>query len=205
MIKLGLTGGIASGKSTVCNTLRSLGAIIIDADLVAHRVIEPGQPAWQDIVDYFGREVLNADNFINRPALGEMVFDNPEKLIVLNRFTHPRVLEYYINTLAELEQSQRSAVVVLEIPLLFESRMNNLCDEVWVVWVDTETQIKRLIRRNGFDQATAVKRINIQMPLDDKARLADVIIDNSKPECEVSREVSSLFTDLLQKHKIRTC
>ena len=138
MYKLGITGGISSGKSTVACTLKELGAIVIDADEVAHRIIEPGQPAWQDIVDYFGPEVLDANNRIDRPRLGDMVFNDHEKLVMLNRFTHPRVIEYYRTTLAELAESNSAAVVVLEIPLLFESGMQNMCDEVWVIWLDED-------------------------------------------------------------------
>lgn len=199
MFKLGVTGGIASGKSTVTRTLRELGAIIIDADEVAHHIIEPGQPAWQDIIDYFGPEVLDADRSINRPRLGEIVFNDHEKLVMLNRFTHPRVYDYYRRVLGELEEASPSSVVVLEIPLLFESGMQNLCDQVWVIWLDEDTQVRRLMERNGFSREAALNRIHIQMPLEEKARRADLVIDNTRSMADVAGLVRQHFTELQQK------
>lgn len=199
MHKLGITGGIASGKSTVTRTLKDLGAIVIDADEVAHRIIEPGQPAWQDIVDYFGPGVLDSNNYINRPLLGDIVFNDHEKLVMLNRFTHPRVIEYYRNTLAELAESDPDAIVVLEVPLLFESGMQNMCDEVWVVWLDEENHVRRLMERNNFDKETARNRIKIQMSLDEKARRADLVIDNTGKPGDVAETVKKHFTALQKK------
>jgi dephospho-CoA kinase len=176
---IGLTGGIASGKSTVSRALRELGAIIIDADEVAHAIIEPGKPAWKDIVEHFGLGVLNPDQTIDREKLGAIVFNDPEKLQVLNQITHPRVGEQFKQMIKDIKSQQADAVLFIEVPLLYETHMDRICDEVWVVWVDEETQIQRLMKRDGLSREDALKRIDAQMSLDEKAKRADVVIDNS--------------------------
>ncbi len=176
---LGLTGGIASGKSTAARTLRELGSIIIDADVVARCAVEPGQPAWYDVVDFFGRDILNPDNTINREKLGLQVFSQPDYLKKLNQLTHPRIMEEIKRRLQSAAQEEPDRVLVLEVPLLYETNMERLCDWVWVVWVDAETQIQRLMNRDGISRADALSRIGSQMPLDEKARRADLVIDNS--------------------------
>ncbi|NMC28065.1 MAG: dephospho-CoA kinase [Syntrophomonadaceae bacterium] len=176
---IGLTGGIASGKSTVSKFLAELGAIIIDGDETAHRLMEPNQPIWEDVVNAFGREVLNPDSTIDRIKLGAIVFNDREKLQVLNQIAHPRILAEIQNELQHLRHTQPDSVLVLDIPLLFEGRMDRLCDQVWVVWVPREIQIERLMERNWLSREEAVKRIDSQMSLDAKARLADIVIDNS--------------------------
>lgn len=176
---IGLTGGIASGKSTVSRALRELGAIIIDADEVAHAIIEPGKPAWKDIVEHFGLGVLNPDQTIDREKLGAIVFNDPEKLQVLNQITHPRVGEQFKQMIKNIKSQQADAVLFIEVPLLYETHMDRICDEVWVVWVDEETQIQRLMKRDGLSREDALKRIDAQMSLDEKAKRADVVIDNS--------------------------
>jgi len=176
---IGLTGGIASGKSTVSKFLAELGAIIIDGDETAHRLMEPNQPIWEDVVNVFGREVLNADSTIDRIKLGAIVFNDREKLQVLNQIAHPRIIAEIQNELQHLRHTQPDSVLVLDIPLLFEGRMDRLCDQVWVVWVPREIQIERLMDRNWLSREEAIKRIDSQMSLDAKARLADIVIDNS--------------------------
>ena len=176
---IGLTGGIASGKSTVSRALQDLGAIIIDADEVAHAIIEPGKPAWEDIVEHFGTEVLNPDQTIDREKLGAIVFNDPARLQVLNQITHPRVGEQFKQMIKNIKSQQSDAVLFIEVPLLYETHMDRICDEVWVVWVDEETQIQRLMKRDGLSREDALKRIDAQMSLDEKAKRADVVIDNS--------------------------
>ena len=176
---IGLTGGIASGKSTVSKFLAELGAIIIDGDETAHRLMEPNQPIWEDVINAFGREVLNPDSTIDRIKLGAVVFNDREKLQVLNQIAHPRIIAEIQNELQQLRHTQPDSVLVLDIPLLFEGRMDRLCDQVWVVWVPREIQIERLMDRNWLSREEAIKRIDAQMSLDAKARLADIVIDNS--------------------------
>jgi len=173
-----LTGGIASGKSTVSRALRELGAIVIDADEVAHSIVEPGKPAWEDIVDLFGAEILHEDHTINRDKLGGIVFDDLQLLQELNQITHPRVMEHFKQILQTIKADQPDAVVFIEVPLLYETHMERICDEVWVIWVDEEIQIERLIKRDSLGREDAIKRIDAQMNLDEKAKRANVVIDN---------------------------
>jgi dephospho-CoA kinase len=175
---IGLTGGIASGKSTVTNTLEKLGAIIIDSDELAHSIMQPYKPAWNDIVKLFGTEILNSDETINRDLLGQIVFNDAKKLKELNQITHWRIAERYKEDLRVIKKETPNAIVVMEIPLLYETHAERICDEVWVVWVDRETQIERLMKRDNISQEDAIKRIEAQMDLDEKASMADVVIDN---------------------------
>ncbi|MGI6413125.1 MAG: dephospho-CoA kinase [Syntrophomonadaceae bacterium] len=192
---IGLTGGIASGKSTVSKVLRELGAAVIDVDKVAHKAMEPHKPAWTDIVNYFGREILAADMTIDREKLGQVVFNDPDKLKKLNAITHPRIHELVKQQIDCLRLSQPDAIVFVEVPLLYEANKEKNYDEVWVVWVDRETQIKRLMQRNGLDRDLAIKRIEAQMSLDEKAKRADVVIDNSKGVEETIKVVSQYFAE----------
>lgn len=194
---IGLTGGIASGKTTIISALQRLGAIIIDSDEVAHAIIEPDKPAWEDIIELFGREILNDDLTINRAKLGALVFDNPEYLKELNKITHPRVIERFQDDLCSIKSRNPDAVVVMEVPLLYETNLDRICDEVWVVWVERETQIKRLMQRESLDRENAIKRIDAQMSLDEKARRADRVIDNTDNIQETIVIATKYFNEIL--------
>ncbi|NLP24590.1 MAG: dephospho-CoA kinase [Syntrophomonadaceae bacterium] len=194
---IGLTGGIASGKSTVSRALRELGAIVIDADEVAHTIMEPGKPAWEDIIEHFGSGVLNADQTIDREKLGAIVFNNPERLQVLNQITHPRVGEQFKQIITTLRAEKSDAVLFIEVPLLYETHMERICDEVWVVWVDEETQIQRLMKRDGLSREDALKRIDAQMSLDEKARRADFVIDNRYSIEETIASATKYYNNIL--------
>ncbi|NLW91727.1 MAG: dephospho-CoA kinase [Syntrophomonadaceae bacterium] len=202
MYIIGLTGGIASGKSTVSRTLAKLGARIIDTDEISHQIIEPGQPAWHDIVEYFGNEVVNPDNSINRVKLGAIVFNDPDSLKKLNSFTHPRVMDRLRADLKAIEDEQANAIVFMEVPLLYETHMEKLCREVWVVWVDSETQIIRLMARDAIDREYALRRIASQMPLEEKAARADRIIDNSGSVEETIEITTRIFNEILQNNVV---
>lgn len=199
---IGLTGGIASGKSTVSKTLKDLGAFIIDADETAHSVQEPHKPAWEDIVQCFGQEILNADLTINREKVGQIVFSDPDKLTVLNKLTHPRIMESLKDEFQRIKASHPDAIVVLEVPLLYETFMERMCDEVWVVWVDRGTQTKRLMERNSYNQDEAIRRIESQLSLDEKARRADVVIDNRGSIEETIRSATKYFNAIYERTKI---
>ncbi|MGB4507986.1 MAG: dephospho-CoA kinase [Syntrophomonadaceae bacterium] len=196
---IGLTGGIASGKSTVSRALQDLGAIIIDADEVAHAIIEPGKPAWEDIVEHFGTEVLNPDQTIDREKLGAIVFNDPARLQVLNQITHPRVGEQFKQMIKNIKSQQSDAVLFIEVPLLYETHMDRICDEVWVVWVDEETQIQRLMKRDGLSREDALKRIDAQMSLDEKAKRADVVIDNRFSIEETIETATRYYNNIISK------
>jgi dephospho-CoA kinase len=195
---IGLTGGIASGKSTVSRVLRDLGAIIIDSDEVAHEIIAPRRPAWNDIIKLFGPEILNTDMTINRDILGEIVFNDAVKLKALNHIVHPRVAERFKDDLQEIRNMQPDAVVVMDVPLLYESHMERICDVVWLVWVDRETQKQRLMKRNNYSEEEATVRIDAQMSLDEKARMADVVIDNSHSVEETIATATRYFKDIIE-------
>ncbi|HEX3011478.1 MAG TPA: dephospho-CoA kinase [Syntrophomonadaceae bacterium] len=195
---IGLTGGIASGKSTVSRVLKDLGAIIIDSDDVAHDIIAPRKPAWHDIVKLFGPRVLNPDMTVNRDILGEIVFNDTTQLKNLNQIVHPRVAERFKDDLQELRNMQPDAVVVMDVPLLFETHMERICDVVWVVWVDRETQKQRLMKRNNYSEEEATIRIDAQMSLDEKADMADVVIDNSRNIEETIVTATRNFKDIIK-------
>jgi dephospho-CoA kinase len=174
---IGLTGGIASGKSTVSSLLMNKGYTIVDADLAARKVVEPGEPAYEKIVEVFGQKVLNDDNTINRGELGAIIFHNEERRLQLNEIVHPAVRA---QMLAEKEEafSQGKKTVVMDIPLLFESELTWMVDKTIVVYVDRETQITRLMQRNSLSEEEALARIQSQMSLEKKKELAQAVLDN---------------------------
>ncbi|HCF51501.1 MAG TPA: dephospho-CoA kinase [Syntrophomonas sp.] len=198
MYVIGITGGIASGKSTVARQLRSLGMLVIDADEVARQVVEPGRPAWRDIVEYFGPGFINQDQSIDRIKLGRCVFSHPEQLKKLNSITHPHIMAEFRNRLREIRTSHPQAIVGLEVPLLYETHMDKICDQVWVVWVDYETQVERLMARDGIKREYAEQRIAAQMPLEEKARRAKVVIDNRFSLEYTRQQVARYFKEIRQ-------
>jgi dephospho-CoA kinase len=194
---IGLTGGIATGKSIVASVFRELGAILLDADVIARLVVLPHQPAWEDIVEFFGPQVVNEDESLNRAKIGEIVYNNPDSLTELNRITHPRIMQHYKDELRRIKTEQPDAVVVLEVPLLYETNMDKLCQQVIVVYVDRETQIKRLMKRDNISCEDAVKRINAQMPMDEKVGRADLVIDNRGSVEETKEKATKYYNEIL--------
>ena len=176
---VGLTGGIASGKSTVSNYLKSMDFAVIDADLIAREIVDTGQPALEEICITFGKNILNADGSLNRKALGDMVFSNEKLLEKLNKITHPRIIKEIINRIELYKQNRKSSIVFVDAALLIEMNMRQLVDEVWLVKVDKETQRRRLMERNGLDFTEAENRINAQMSMEEKVKKADIVIDNN--------------------------
>ena len=194
---IGLTGGIASGKSTVSALLREQGAFIIDTDEIAHQVVEPGQSAYLDIIAAFGDEIVATDGTIDRLKLGKIVFQNTKFRVLLEEITHPPI-EEQVNQLIQLARSKSCSVVILDIPLLFESGWDKRVDEVWVVAVDEITQLQRLIKRNNFSEQEAVARIKAQLPLAEKIRRADQVIDNSGDLAQLQAEIARLWVQAVQ-------
>lgn len=185
---LGLTGGIASGKSTVANMLRDLGIVVIDADVIAREVVEVGEDAYFKIVGAFGKSVLNENRTINRAKLGEIIFNNEQKRKVLNSIVHPAVREK-MNRLKNEYIEKQENVIVLDIPLLFESKLTHLVEKVILVYVDREIQIKRLMDRNNLSLEEAEARINSQLPLTEKIPLADEVLYNNGPIAETKEQL----------------
>ncbi|KXG78857.1 Dephospho-CoA kinase [Fervidicola ferrireducens] len=192
---IGLTGGIASGKSTVSRMLRQKGAYIIDADEIAKEIVKPGKPAWEDIVRYFGKEILDESGNIRRKKLAKIVFSDEKKLNLLNRITHPRIVE---EIKRELEACRRrnEKIVIIDAALLLEIGLDVLVDEVWVVAVDEKTQIDRLIKReSSISYAEAMERIRAQMPLEEKLKFATRIIDNSGDIENTQKQVDEIWRE----------
>lgn len=201
MLNVGLTGGIASGKSTVAKMFRAKGAYLIDLDKLAHFVEEPDQIAWKAIVDYFGPDVLNEDQTINRIKLGLIVFPNREKLSKLNSIVHPAVFEEWRKRIDEIREKNAAAIIISDIPLLVEVEMQNQVDVVVLVYVSPEDQIRRSMDRNGFSRADAERRLSVQMPIDEKISHADFIIDNRGSLEKTEIAVNAVWAELLRRER----
>ena len=172
---IGLTGGIATGKTTVSNYLKELGYPVIDADVVARQVVEPGTKGLRMITDTFGEKVLTSDGQLDRQQLAQLVFTSSEQLQQLNRILQPIIREL----IQELISTSKDSVVVIDVPLLYEQHYEELCDVVMVVSVQPQQQLERLMNRNHLTMDEAKNRVTSQMPLSSKERLADVVIDNN--------------------------
>jgi len=203
MIIAGLTGTIGTGKSTVSTMFRELGAFIIDADKLSHEVVEPGKKAWKEIIDNFGREVLNDDQTINRQKLADIVFSNKEKLQILNSIIHPAVLAEDNRLVEEQRGKNPQGLVINDIPLLFElgpELMSQLADIIIVVYCSPEVQLKRLIDR-GMTEADALNRIKSQIPIQEKVKSADFVINNDGTPDETRQQVRQIYNTLMKKDR----
>lgn len=198
MIVVGLTGGIASGKSTASNFFQSLGAYIVDADVLAREVVQPQKAAWLEIVKEFGSGVLLEDGQIDREALGDIIFSDREKRERLNRIVHPRIIEAEEALFSRLRERGEAGVAILDAALLIEAGSQKRVDTVIVVWADEETQIKRMIKRDCLSRDKAEKRLNSQMPLKDKLPHANYIIDASRDLSYTKSQVEEIYKELLE-------
>ncbi len=196
MLITGLTGGIASGKSTVSAFLEEAGAVIVDADKIARHVVQKGQPAWQQIVDVFGLSILLPDGEINRSHLGDIIFNDPEQKQVLNRIVHPEVFSEITARLAEIEKNQPGAIVILDVPLLIESRMDVGLSDIIVVYIPESLQIQRLMIRDALTPAQALARIRSQMPIEEKKKRATLLIDNSGSRENTRKQTTCVYRQL---------
>ncbi|OIU70816.1 dephospho-CoA kinase [Rossellomorea aquimaris] len=192
---LGLTGGIASGKSTVSDMLLNKGYTVIDADLAARQVVEVGQPAYLAIVEEFGRSILNKeDDTINRAKLGDIVFHNEEMRKKLNGIVHPAVRGLMLSEKDQAIESGKNTII-MDIPLLFESELTWMVDRTIVVYVDSETQLSRLMKRNQFTEQEASSRIASQFPLKEKIGLADAVINNNGTIEETEEQLEKILNE----------
>jgi dephospho-CoA kinase len=194
---VGLTGGIATGKSTVSNMLRGLGAEIIDADQLARQVVEPGQPAWREIVEEFGRDVLTPDGTLDRKKLGAIVFAHPEQRKRLEAITHPAIRARVKARVDELAARGFAGIVFYDAAILIEALGHQDMDRIVVVLTDEATQVARLRGRDGTDDAEGRRKIASQMPLAEKAKLADYVIDNSGDREATAEQVRRVFATLM--------
>jgi dephospho-CoA kinase len=179
MIVAGMTGGIASGKSTVAEMFARNGARVIDADRIAREAVRKGTPAYADIIAHFGETILQEDGEIDRSSLAMIIFHDETERKVLERIVHPRVKKETARRLEQIRQQDPHAVVILDVPLLFESGMVQDLNDIIVVYVPQAVQIQRLMARDGSSEAEALARIRSQMPIEKKRALADRVIDNS--------------------------
>lgn len=196
MMLVGLTGGVATGKSTVAKMFRRRGAIVIDADELARDVVQPGKPAWREIVMAFGKGILHPDCTIDRHALGAIVFHDKKNLRRLERIIHPRVAREQAKLVKRAEKKDPQAVVIYDVPLLFEVGIDKRVDRIIVVTADRETQITRLRKRNGLSRSEALRRIRNQLPLAKKRRLANYILDGTRDRKRLAKEVFKVLEDL---------
>lgn len=190
---IGLTGGIASGKSTVAQMLVKRGALLVDADQIAREVVEPGHPVLDRVVAHFGQAVLHRDGSLNRKKLGEIIFADKAEKNKLEAILHPAIRAMMKQRKEKLETKYPSRLVVVDVPLLYESNLASMFAEVWLVYITRELQIERLMKRNEFSKEEALSRIEAQMPIDEKKKMADVIIDNCGSLQQTEAQVEAIW------------
>lgn len=195
-----LTGGIASGKSTVCRLLKERGAYILDSDALAREVVRKGQPAWREIVEHFGASILTPEEEIDRARLGAIVFDDPGERAFLNRVTHPRIFQLMGERLREIEASAHGkGVVVLDIPLLVEADAARLFHMNLVVDAPPELQVQRLVADRGVSEEEAWARIRAQATREERLRHADLVIENRGSLKELEEAVEAAWKEILAR------
>ncbi len=197
MLRVGLTGGIGCGKSVVAAMLREQGFLVLDADTLAHQLVEPGQPAYDDVLQEFGKGVCDTSGKIDRAKLAAIVFAEPAKLARLNQIVHPRVADAQERQFTEWQRTHPRGVAVVEAALLVEAGAHNRLDRLVVVWCRPEQQIERL-RERGMSAEEAQRRIASQMPLEEKRRLAEFQIDCSGTIEHTRQQVERLAAHLRQ-------
>ena len=192
----GLTGGIASGKSLACRFFRELGAHIVDADQIARDVVRPYSPAWREVVEAFGQEILAGNEEIDRPRLAEIIFADPERRRRLEAILHPRIADETARRVADLEKEHPDGIIIVDAALMIEVEMHENFEKLIVVFVDEETQARRLMERDLLGKADAYRRIEAQMPLTTKVEFADYVIDNNGSPEHTKAEVERVFGEL---------
>jgi dephospho-CoA kinase len=197
MLNVGLTGGIACGKSTVAQMFLLLGAHLIDFDKLAHEVQETGRPAWKEIVRYFGKDIRKQDETIDRNRLAQIVFADKKELKALNNIVHPYVFSLWQERLDKIKSKEERAIVLSDVPLLFEGNMQHLFDLTILVLISPEEQVRRLMERNGVSKEEAGKRLKSQMPIAEKIKMADIVIENKGAPAETEKTVAKVWKELL--------
>jgi dephospho-CoA kinase len=196
MLKVGLTGSIAVGKSYVCACFRELGAFVLDADLTAREVVKPETVGLRKIVESFGAEILQPNGELDRIKLGAIVFADEAKRQLLNSIVHPLVHETQSKWLAECERENPNGIAIIDAALMIESQGYKMFTKIIVVWCEFEIQLERLKLRNDLNEAEALKRINAQMPQEEKKKYADFLIDTSKGFEDTRRQTIEIYEQL---------
>ena len=201
MIIIGLTGGIGSGKSSVAAMFKDEGAYVIDFDYLARVVVEPDTPAWRDIVDYFGQEILFPDRTLNRSKLAEIVFSDALSRKALEGFTHPRIFEKRDILLKDIKAKDSQAIVIVDVPLLFELSLNKNFDTIILVYVSRDIQIERTIKRGALSKEEVEKRLKAQINIEKKKLLSDYIINNEGSMNNTKDQVRKVIYELKKLKK----
>jgi len=199
---IGLTGGIVGGKSTVASMFKDLGAKIIDADKLGHSVILPKKPAWKKIVKIFGKDILRNDLTVDRGKLGKIVFTNQALLKKLNEITHPEITKMIKNEInSEINKTHnQEKILIIDAALIYEAKIDRLVDKIIVVYIDEDEQIKRLVMRNNLSKEEALQRIKSQMPMKEKIKMADYVIDNNSSLDKTKKQVEKIWQNLVSQN-----
>jgi dephospho-CoA kinase len=197
---VGLTGGIVSGKSTVAKMFKDLDAKIIDADKLGHSVILPHKTAWRKIVKLFGENILKEKLEIDRRKLGQLVFNNQKLLKKLNEITHPEISKIIKSNIQKFinNPNQSKKILIIEAALIYEAKIDGLMDRIILVYIDEEEQIKRLMKRDGFSREDALKRIKSQMPIKEKIKKANYVINNNDTLDKTKEQVKIIWQQLIR-------
>jgi dephospho-CoA kinase len=190
---IGLTGGIATGKSQSSKVFKKLGCYIIDADKLSKNLTVKDGKCLKDIIETFGTEVLNDDGSLNRKKLGSIVFNDKQAKIELERIIHPHIIR---KTNEIIAKKYKSTDIIVDAPLLFEVGLDRICDKVIVIYAQYHLQIKRFMKRDNISKEEAEKRIALQMPIEDKMKLADITIDNSSTIAELNKNIKAVYKEL---------
>ena len=199
MLLVGLTGGLASGKTTVAGLFQECGAFVIQADQLARTVVAPGRTAWKEIVQTFEAHVLQADRTLDRGALAKLVFQNPQKLSALNRIVHPRVAREQVRQTNVITRQHPNAVIIYDAALLIEAQAHERMDRVIVVTANQAIQLQRARQRDGLTRKEALGRIRGQLPLRTKRRFADYVLNGTLPITRLRPQVRQLYQEFLQE------
>jgi dephospho-CoA kinase len=203
ILLIGLTGGIASGKSTVSDLLKKMGAEVIDFDQLARLVVAPGKPALNEITETFGTEILATDGNLDRKKLSDMVFKHPGKRRMLEKITHSRISEEFIVQADKIARSKPGAIIMASVPLLIETGMKDLFQKTVVVYISREEQIRRLMTRDEISREKCLDILNAQMPIDDKLKYADYVIRNDRSIEETEIQAQELWQTLKELQKVK--
>lgn len=190
---IGLTGGTGSGKSVVSKSLAEAGAVIVDADKIAHEIIWKGEPAYHEIVEYYGTGILDAEGNIIRKKLGEIVFNDKEKLAFLNQCTHKYITAEVKRQIAAAKAEGIATAIIVDAPLLLEAKLETVCDLVWVVYADPEVRARRVMDRDGISYKLAKARISNQKSWEEYKSAASAVIDNSKDLSHLKEQISEIL------------
>jgi dephospho-CoA kinase len=199
-----VTGGVASGKTTVVRMLEELGAPVIDFDLLSRKVVEPGKPAWKEIIAYFGEQVLLEDRTLDRKKLSEVVFGDMEKRKKMEGFIHPRVFEEFIKLVKEVTSKDPHAIIQVDVPLMIEINLQYVFHKILLVYVPETMQVERLMKRDRISEEMAKNMIRSQLPIEEKKGYADFIVDNSGTLEDTRKQVVEIWGKLKEIQRDRS-